>query len=60
MGQISKSLNITQPQLSLIWCLKNKHVSSVILGASNIIQLKENLDSINLIENIDLKILDKI
>ena len=38
----------------------NKNVNSVILGASNIKQLKENLESINLIENIDSKILDKI
>ena len=57
---IAKSLNITQSQLAIIWCLNNNNVSSVILGASNKKQLKENLESINLIENIDSKILDKI
>ena len=60
VGEIAKSLNITQSQLAIIWCLNNKNVSSVILGASNNKQLKENLESINLIENIDSKILDKI
>ena len=60
VGEIAKSLNITQSQLAIIWCLNNKNVSSVILGASNKKQLKENLESINLIENIDSKILDKI
>ena len=60
VGEIAKSLNITQAQLAIIWCLNNKNVSSVILGASNNKQLKENLESINLIENIDSKILDKI
>ena len=60
VGEIAKSLNITQPQLAIIWCLNNKNVSSVILGASNIKQLKENLESINIFENIDSKIIDSI
>ena len=60
VGEIAKSLNITQSQLAIIWCLNNKNVSSVILGASNIKQLKENLDSINVFENIDSKIIDNI
>ena len=58
--QIAESLNITPAQLAIIWCLKNKNVSSVILGASNLKQLKENLKSIDLYENIDLKLIDKI
>ena len=60
VGEIAKSLNITQSQLAIILCLNNKNVSSVILGASNIKQLKENLDSINVFENIDSKIIDNI
>ena len=60
VGEIAKSLNITQSQLAIIWCLNNKNVSSVILGASNIEQLKENLESINIYENIDSKIIDNI
>ena len=51
VGEIANSLNITQAQLAIIWCLNNKNVSSVILGASNIEQLKENLESINIYEN---------
>ena len=60
VGEIAKSLNITQSQLAIIWCLNNKNVSSVILGASNIKQLKENLESINMYETIDSKIIDNI
>ena len=60
VGEIAKSLNITQSQLAIIWCLNNTNVSSVILGASNIKQLKENLESINVFENIDSKIIDNI
>ena len=32
---ISKSINIKPSQLAILWCLKNKNVSTVILGASN-------------------------
>ena len=60
VGEIAKSLNITQSQLAIIWCLNNTNVSSVILGASNIKQLRENLESINLFENIDSEFIDKI
>ena len=60
VGEIAKSLNITQTQLSILWCLNNKNVSSVILGASSLEQLKENLETINLIEKIDSKVLNKI
>tara|TARA_B100000945_G_C20374429_1_gene593830 strand:- start:444 stop:1379 length:936 start_codon:yes stop_codon:yes gene_type:complete len=60
VGKLAKSLDITQTQLSILWCLKNKNVSSVILGASSIEQLKENLETIKLIEKIDLKALNKI
>jgi aryl-alcohol dehydrogenase-like predicted oxidoreductase len=31
------------PVFALAWCLKNPHVSTVILGASKEAQLKENL-----------------
>ena len=53
LKKLSNKLNITMAQLSIIWCLKNPNVSSVILGASSIKQLKENLDSINYIDLLD-------
>tara|TARA_Y100001954_G_scaffold231165_1_gene280031 strand:- start:406 stop:1350 length:945 start_codon:yes stop_codon:yes gene_type:complete len=46
LSNIAKELNVSLAQLSIIWCLKNINVSSVILGASKVSQLKENLDSI--------------
>ena len=58
--KISTSLGITPSQLSILWCLKNKNVSTVILGASNLKQLKENLDSINYRELVDDKVISKI
>ena len=58
--KIATSLGITPSQLSILWCLKNKNVSTVILGASNLKQLKENLDSINYRELVDDKVISKI
>ena len=53
-------LGITPSQLSILWCLNNKNVSTVILGASNLKQLKENLDSIKYTELVTSKIISKV
>jgi aryl-alcohol dehydrogenase-like predicted oxidoreductase len=37
---------VSLPVLSIAWCLNNKNVSTVILGASKEDQLKENLKSL--------------
>ena len=42
--ELAKKFNLTPAQLAIKWCLNNENVSTVILGASNINQLKENLD----------------
>ncbi len=40
---IAKELDMTMARLAIAWCLKNPNVSTVILGASKVSQLKENL-----------------
>ena len=47
INNLSEKIGIKTSQLSILWCLKNQNVSSVILGASKLSQLKENIDSIN-------------
>jgi voltage-dependent potassium channel beta subunit len=42
---VAKELGISQAQLAVAWCLKNPHVSTVILGASRPEQLTENLEA---------------
>ena len=42
---VSDELGISLAQMSIAWCLLNKNVSTVILGASKIDQLKSNLSS---------------
>ena len=42
------------------WCLQNKDVSTVILGASNPDQLKQNLKTVNYLEKFDDSVMKKI
>ncbi len=46
LGKVADRLGVSLARLSLAWCLKNKNVSTVILGATNTKQLDENLKSI--------------
>jgi voltage-dependent potassium channel beta subunit len=43
LGELAIELGMTLPHLAIAWCLKNPHVSSVILGASRPEQLEHNL-----------------
>jgi voltage-dependent potassium channel beta subunit len=54
---IAKEHNLDPIKLAVAWCLLNKNVSTVILGASNTMQLEDNLGSLdymNKLENEDL------
>lgn len=48
------------PQLGIAWCLKNPNVSTVILGATKLNQLKETLESAKLLPLLTPDILDDI
>jgi aryl-alcohol dehydrogenase-like predicted oxidoreductase len=45
---IAKDFGVTAAELAIAWCLKNDNVSSVILGASKVEQLQENLKALDL------------
>jgi len=47
LAPIAEDLGIPLARLSLAWCLKNPHVSTVILGASKPHQLEENLKALD-------------
>jgi voltage-dependent potassium channel beta subunit len=38
---------LTPAQLGILWCLRNPHVTTVLLGASNLDQLRENLEALD-------------
>lgn len=52
--------NITMAQIAIAWCLKNNNISSVIVGASNEQQLKENLQSHLFLYNFDNNVINNI
>ena len=43
LNQLAKEVGISLTHLALCWCLRNPNVSTVILGASKVAQLEENL-----------------
>lgn len=45
IAYLAKEIGVTPPQLAIAWCLKNEHVSTVILGASKASQLEETIKS---------------
>ncbi|HEX4141399.1 MAG TPA: aldo/keto reductase [Candidatus Methylacidiphilales bacterium] len=46
LGKIAQDLGLSLAVFAIAWCLKNPHVSTVILGASKVAQLTENLQAI--------------
>jgi aryl-alcohol dehydrogenase-like predicted oxidoreductase len=47
LTDLAKELGLSLPVMSLAWCLKNPNVSTVILGASKVAQLQENLKALD-------------
>ena len=46
LAAIAQELGMSTSQLAIAWCLKNPNVSTVILGASRMQQLNENLGAL--------------
>ena len=57
---IADELGCSLAQMSIAWCAKNPHVSTVILGASRVSQLEENLKSLDVIAKLTPEICDRI
>lgn len=60
LGKLAKELGASMAQLALAWCLLNPNVSTVILGATSIEQLKENLGASAIKRKITEEVLEKI
>ncbi|MEN1958650.1 aldo/keto reductase [Luteimonas changyuni] len=45
---LAAELGVRPSALAIAWCLRNPHVSTVILGASRVAQLLENLEALDL------------
>ena len=53
LEEVANSIGMPLVNLALGWCLQNKNVSTVILGASNSDQLKQNLRTVDYLEQFD-------
>lgn len=60
LSKLAGQLGVPLAQMAIAWCLKNEHVSTVILGASKMHQLKENLKSLEVVDQIDDTLNDQI
>jgi voltage-dependent potassium channel beta subunit len=57
---VARDLGITPAQLAIAWCLKNPHVSTVILGATRTGQLSENLDALHKVPLLTGEVMERI
>jgi voltage-dependent potassium channel beta subunit len=57
---IAEKLGVTQSQLALAWCLKNKNVSSVITGASRPEQIVENVKCLQILDKLTPQVMEEI
>lgn len=48
-AEVADPLGVSLPKLAVAWCVKNPHVSTVILGASKVHHLQETLDSLEVV-----------
>jgi voltage-dependent potassium channel beta subunit len=60
LAAVAADLGISQAVLAIAWCLKNPHVSTVILGASKENQLTETLTASEAAEKLTADVLEKI
>lgn len=60
LSNLARELSMSLPLLALSWCLKNNHVSTVLLGASKTSQLEENLEAVQLKDKLTHDVMEKI
>ncbi|MBC8479637.1 MAG: aldo/keto reductase, partial [FCB group bacterium] len=57
---LAEEIGTTLPIMAIAWCLKNPNVSTVILGASKVHQLEENLKAADAVALLDASIIEKV
>ncbi len=57
---VADDLGCSMAQMAIAWCLKNPHVSTVILGASRVEQLTENLAALDVVEKLNDETMQRI
>lgn len=60
LQQLANDLGVSLAKLSIAWCLKNPNVSTVILGASKVPQLQENLQVLDVLPILTPEVMGQI
>ncbi|HYC39839.1 MAG TPA: aldo/keto reductase [Chitinophagaceae bacterium] len=60
LGTLAAELEMTLPQLSIAWCIRNPDVTTAILGATRRDQLLENLGSLAEKEKLTAEVMSRI
>eukprot|EP00005_Dracoamoeba_jomungandri_P005456 CAMPEP_0174258468 /NCGR_PEP_ID=MMETSP0439-20130205/7454_1 /TAXON_ID=0 /ORGANISM="Stereomyxa ramosa, Strain Chinc5" /LENGTH=376 /DNA_ID=CAMNT_0015341987 /DNA_START=30 /DNA_END=1160 /DNA_ORIENTATION=+ len=60
LNPIAEELGCSMAQLAVAWCAANPNVTSVIIGATKIEQLKENLEAIKYVDALTPEIMQRI
>jgi aryl-alcohol dehydrogenase-like predicted oxidoreductase len=60
LAKVANDLNVSLPQLSIAWCIKNPNVSTAILGATKKEQLVETMQSIEVVSKLTPEVIEKI
>ncbi len=60
VAAVAEEAGIAPATFAIAWCLKNPHVSTVMLGASKPDQLKQNLEAMDVVERIDEALMKRV
>jgi aryl-alcohol dehydrogenase-like predicted oxidoreductase len=60
VAAVARRLGCTPAQLAVSYCLKNRHVASVLFGAKTVKQIEENLGTLNILESVDDRALTEL
>jgi voltage-dependent potassium channel beta subunit len=58
--RVADDLGVSMAKLSIAWCLKNPHVSTVILGASKTAQLRENIAALEVVSQLTEQVMTQL
>ncbi len=60
LQQVADDLGTNMARLALAWCLKNPNVSTVITGASRVDQVTDNLQALDVYQQLDDAVMERI
>jgi aryl-alcohol dehydrogenase-like predicted oxidoreductase len=60
LGKVADDLGVPLAQMALAWILKNPNVSTVIMGASKLEQLEQNMKSLDVLLKMTDDVMAKI